>query len=344
MPTLSRQHGRTRRFVLVSLASALCLSGIAYATWSLAPLDRTPSDEFRSGGEFATLEAIDADALEYPEFNRLAYRYSVIPGGAYTPGELRHAIRTDPVVAAHYNDVDQSKLQVRTVAHDQYAYVSYRKGDAVSWTKNKVLLRQGEKVITDGTTLIRAKCGNCISLAPQLPTASDEPDVVEFDRLVEPVAPQQARAEAPPVPLAPAAPVDKPSSGELAVPILPLAAGPLGGVTDPLAAGHLNQPIDETNVPSPSVGSVGPRIPLPPFTPQPPDVLPTPPGLSPPTGGNPPPLVPEDVPPSFALPDGPLPGGPTSTEDPVPVPEAGTLLLVAAGAATLLRRRRSRAR
>ncbi len=71
--------------------------------------------------------------------------------------ELRDAIRLDAVVAAHYKDLDQSQLQVRTIAHDQYAYVSYRKGDAIYWTTNKVLLRQGETVMTDGAKLIRGK-------------------------------------------------------------------------------------------------------------------------------------------------------------------------------------------
>ena len=330
----SHRPSRVRRFVLVSLAGALCVSGIAYGTWALAPTHETPLEEFTSG-DLATLEAVDAAASEYGNVDRLVYRYSVIPGGAYNAGELRHAIQADPVVAAHYEDLDQSKLQVRTVAHDQYAYVSYRKGDAIYWTKNKVLLRQGETVITDGRKLIRGKCGNCISSAPQLPTASGEPDVVEFDRLADPVAPQLTRTEKPLVTPAPA-PVGTPFAATPVEPINPLAVGPLGST--PLVAGNRNQPLNETDVPPPSPSTLGPRVPLPPFTPQPPGVFPTPPDLSPP-GGTPPPLVPEDVPPSFSPPpDGPI----TPVSDPVPVPEAGTLLLVAAGAATLMRRRRSR--
>ena len=312
-------------------------------TWRpLAPVQESALDEFISRRDFATLDAIEAGTLEHRDSNRIVYRYSVIPGGVYTPDELRDAIRLDAVVAKHYNDLDQSKLQVRTVAHDQYAYVSYRKGDSVSWTKNKVLLRQGETILTDGTTLIRAKCGNCISAAPQLPTASDEPDVVEFDRLVDPVAPQQARGEEPVVPLAPGAPVDSPSAMGPAAPIAPLTAGPFVGGTTPLAVGNVDQPTNDTNVPPPSPATLGPRVPLPPLTPQPPDVFTTPPDLSTPPGGTPPPLVPEDVPPSFSPPEGPGPDGPTPVSDPVPVPEAGTLLLVAAGAAALMRRRRCR--
>lgn len=124
MPTLPRQPSdRLRRFVLVSLASALCLSGIAYGTWALAPIHKTSVDEFASPGDFATVEVYDALASAYADGDRLVYRYSVIPGGVYTPGELLHAIQADPVVAAHYNGSDQSKVQVRKVAHDQYAYL-----------------------------------------------------------------------------------------------------------------------------------------------------------------------------------------------------------------------------
>jgi hypothetical protein len=336
-----------RRFVLIFLTSALCLSGLAYRTWSLSRVHETAPDEFISPRDFATLDAIDAGALEHPDSDRPVYRYSVIPGGAYSPDELRQAIQSDSVVAAHYEELDQSKLKVRTVAHDQYAYVSYRKGDAVYWTKNKVLLRQGETVLTDGTTLIRGKCGNCISSEPQLPTASDEPDDVEFDRLVDPIVPQQAREENPPVP-APA-PVGKPSAGTSAGPITLIPTGPFGSSTTPLAAGNLNQSTTDIDPPAASVGSDGARFPLPPLAPQPPDVFPTPPDLSPPSGANPPPgsnpppLVPtDDAPPTFLPPDGPPPHGPTGPDAPVPVPEAGTLLLVAAGAATLMRRRRSR--
>jgi hypothetical protein len=336
--------GRLRRLVLIFLVSGLCLSGIVYGTWTLAPLHETARDEFISSRDFALLDAIDAGTLDHRDSDRLVYRYSVIPGGAFTSDELRHAIQSDSVVAAHYKDLDQSKLHVRTVARDQYAYVSYRKGDAVYWTKNKVLLRQGETVITDGTTLIRGKCGNCISAAPQLPTAPGEPDVVEFDRLVDPDVPQQARGETPLVAPAPA-PVGIPSSEAPVGPITPLTGRLLSVGTTPLAAGNVNQPFNDTDVPPPSVGSVGPRMPLPPFTPQPPDGPPTPPDRSTPPGGTPPPLVPtDDVPPSFFPPNGLPPVGPTGPGDPVPVPEAGTLLLVAAGAATLMRRRRSRAK
>ena len=288
-----------------------------------------------------TIEAIRANASD-----RLVYRYSVIPGGVYTGDELRSAIQDDPVVAAHYRDLDQSKLQVRTVTRDRYAYVSYRKGDEVFWTKHKVLVRQGETVVTDGTKQIRAKCGNCISEAPQLPTADNEPEEVEFDRLTEPVA-QQPRVspEVALVPLAPSDAVSGPVAGESVEALDLLGTGRFGSSALPPFA------VAGTDAPGPSLDLPGPETPLPPIVPEPPaffppppgvftppDMFPTPPGgLFPPSGDNPPldqpipPVPPIDVPPSEPV-------------TPVPVPEPGTLLLIAAGAVTAAYRRRSRSR
>ena len=102
-----------------------------------------------------------------------------------TSGELRRAITADPVVAAHYAKLDRSRIRTEIVPRDRFVHVSYRKGNQVFWTKKKVLLRRGETILTDGTTQIRARCGNCISEEPLAPTAADEPDVVEFDRLTD---------------------------------------------------------------------------------------------------------------------------------------------------------------
>ena len=117
--------------------------------------------------------------------SRPVYRYSVVPGGTHSPGELRDAIEKDAVVAAHYEKLDQSRLRAEVVPSDRYVHVSYRKGDRVYWSSKKVLLRKGETILTDGTTQVRARCGNCIAEQPAGPTSAEEPDVVEFDRLVD---------------------------------------------------------------------------------------------------------------------------------------------------------------
>ncbi len=300
-------------------------------------------------------DEIAASVLESRPSQRPNYRYSVIPGGAYDALELRMAIQNDPVVAAHYEQIDQSKLRVERVARDRYVHVSYRKGNQILWTRNKVLLRQGETILTDGRTQIRARCGNCISEDPELPTATEEPETVEFDRLTDAPRPGETLI----VPIAPVAALPENPAIAGAVPAAglpePLAVGrsSLGGAPTPLIA---SKPTDGGSAPSPD-GPVGgsPRpfdIP-PPFgaTPGLPGLYDPLPGddLFPPLRGTP------SIPPGFDIPYPPPGGGPElpppwitdltppGPVNPVPVPEPGTLLLVGGGVAMLLRRLRSRA-
>jgi hypothetical protein len=295
------------------------------------------------------------------------YRYSVVPGGTHSPGELRGAIARDAVVAAHYRDLDHSRLRTEVVASDRYVHVSYRKGDRVFWTAKKVLLRKGETILTDGTTEIRARCGNCISEEPAGPTSSEEPDDVEFDRLVD--APQPAPGS-PEVVLVPGAlppwqapAVGGPSSPEpfagsgvgsgfgAALQGAPLEnRGPgIGAETpDPLVAATKSGTPNGGSPGSPDTGSPGK-----PGDNDPPHDLPEPPGPPGPDDPFPPfdpfPPGPDNpYPPEYPPPGGPeYPGPPPeyppgSPQNPTPVPEPGTLLLVGGGAAELIRRFRRR--
>jgi hypothetical protein len=54
-------------------------------------------------------------------------------------------------------------------------YVSYRKDNRIFWTSHPIHLHEGETLLTDGTLDARARCGNRISLVPQLPVAQAEP-------------------------------------------------------------------------------------------------------------------------------------------------------------------------
>ena len=127
--------------------------------------------------------ATSIEAVSLPA--RANYNYSVIPGGARNAQELAHAIQTDDVVADHYRDVDPSTMRPQTVSVERMAHVSYRINDRVFWTKKPVRIYEGETILTNGETEIRARCGNAISMAPLLPTSDDEPESTEFDALTD---------------------------------------------------------------------------------------------------------------------------------------------------------------
>ena len=295
-------------------------------------------------GEFDPLDSIEVASLESGRPN---YRYSVIPGGAYNEVELRTAIQNDPVVAAHYEHLDQSKLRVERVSHDRYVHVSYRKGDKVFWTKDKVLLRQGETILTDGRTQVRARCGNCISEEPLQPTADQEPETVEFDRLTdwgpEPRATNSGETVLLPSVLSPA--TESPVPGSIAQLLGapdPLAMGYFGGAEAPLPLASTRGGGGSEPVPNPLPGI---DVPTPPGTPgfpglPPGDLFPNPPGTVPPgLDFVPPPGLNPEVPPTVI--DDLLPPG--SPGEPVPVPEPGTLFLLGGGVAAMFRMLRSRA-
>jgi hypothetical protein len=120
---------------------------------------------------------------------RKVYQYSVVPGGVFTPEELRAARRADPVVAMHFADFGQNTT-LTTLKEDMYVYVSYRKGDKVYYTKKKHKVCKGEVVITDGKNYARTRCANRLSKIFRPPAlAFDEPQAPQFDYVDPPASP-----------------------------------------------------------------------------------------------------------------------------------------------------------
>ena len=336
-----RHRSRNRAFLAVCVFAGIALAIVALVGFPIPVPSETQPAALSS--EPDGVGSTDFAAALPP---REVYKYSVIDGGVYNATELSDAINRDPIVAAHYHAIDTAKVQAEIVNADRLAYMSYRRGDQIYWTKHKVRLRQGETILTDGVTQVRSRCGNCISLEPMQPTAEDEPEMVEFEALTSnptalPTLPSSPRAfTIPPGLLLPppfgTAPID---------PIGPLAIGPiaenvgdsptnLDNPSDPGGARPIDLfPVPPGDSPFPDDGS----SPDEPFTPGPPF------GAEPPSGPKEPPLVelpppfnpPIDVPEDF-VPDEPL----NPPDDVVPVPEPGTLLLIGSGAIGLLARRR----
>ena len=282
---------------------------------------------------------------------RTVFRHSVIPGGVRTAGELQAAIDSDSVVAAHHSGVTPSRVVPIKLSSDRRVYMSYRVGDKVYWTKNKVLLRKGEDVLADGEKHIRARCGNGMSLDPMLPTAEAEPAPAEFEEFFPLIASRtfvnnaiRALSGETPDYLS----IPDPSMG-LFVPTQGGPGGTPGFFWDPTSQSDPPSDVAEL-APDPADpgtfvpgildpgGNLPPSVPGDPAKPGDPSD-PGDPSGPPPLTEFPPPGVPE-------LPPGLPPGLPPTFDpndpgdDPVAAPEPGTLLLLGGGIGAYLARRR----
>jgi hypothetical protein len=130
--------------------------------------------------------------------SRAVYRYSVVPGGVRDARELKWVADHDPVVKSHYAGFDYDHARAVRLVLARTAYVSYRIGNKVYWTRHRVKLKKGETVITDGKITARSRCANRVEETPQQATSSLEPPAVRFE---EPVQPAIGTAmETPPLP------------------------------------------------------------------------------------------------------------------------------------------------
>jgi PEP-CTERM motif-containing protein len=340
------------RLFIGSVVGVMALCVAAGALWPIrSPISHEASTSDGAPAPDNILASPDISAAEssHGASPRRVYRYSVVPGGVYSPEEVEAAIRGDQVVAAHYAAIEPRALHTERLAADRLVYMSYRVGDAIYWTKQQVRLPKGELVLTDGVNQLRARCGNCISLVPQLPTSDNEPAQEAFNTPVD-TAPEVIAARVP-FPSPTRAPI-----GELP-PSRRFPEPTAVGSFPPGAVGNIpyGVPIFGTTPGNPSndISTVLPDFPVPPPASLVPSVHggPTSPGL-PPTNGFPR-DYPFGPPSNFGDPDGvDDPGGPDDpsdppfddpflhpSEQPVPVPEPGTLLLVGGGISAVIARR-----
>jgi len=177
---------------------AFSMVGLRYLSPSLFHASRSgePSRQASEASRDLILHA-QQEALRSME-GRTVYRYSVVPGGVRDVRELKWAAEHDPVVAAHYAGFDYDHARAVRLVLARTAYVSYRIGNKVYWTRHRVTLKKGETVLTDGKITARARCANRVEEAPQVMMSSAEPPPMMFD---EPMLPALGTAMTnPPVP------------------------------------------------------------------------------------------------------------------------------------------------
>ena len=111
----------------------------------------------------------------------VVYPYSVVPGGVRSPEDLHQASLHDRVVGRHFSGFDFRRAKVVELEQAKLAYLSYRMGNKVFWTKKQVHLRKGEKLITDGIISARTRCANQVSATPQKAISAEEPPAEAFE-------------------------------------------------------------------------------------------------------------------------------------------------------------------
>ena len=243
----SRRHRRNRRirralliFLCAAFTFALSSVALQFLSPSLFHTARNAEPDRKTVEASRNLFLASQKEMLREMDGRPVYRYSVVAGGVRDVRELKWAAEHDPVVAAHYVGFDYDHARVVKLVLARTAYVSYRIGNRVYWTRHRVSLKKGETVITDGKMTARTRCANRVEEVPQQATSESEPPAAKFD---EPVHPDMGTAmTAPPVPfqsalmnrnpvpgLGPAVPLSSydPISNEGFTPILP---APLPGV------------------------------------------------------------------------------------------------------------------
>ncbi|MBN9656896.1 MAG: PEP-CTERM sorting domain-containing protein [Acidobacteria bacterium] len=282
------------------------------------------------------LEQLWTQRQEIPD--RLVFPYSVVPGGVQTPEEAVAAARLDPSVAAHYRGIDLNRAVVTKLNQPRLAYVSYRLKGRIYWTRKKLTIAAGERVITDGSNYIRSRCGNRLIEAPQSELSAQEPPESVLNTPEIPVlALTMPPAGAPLVEFAP--PSDSPGgSGTRTVtpdfyppdfyppgvyPPVPIGSGFIippviccGGAINPVPPGTVPPPTNPPVTPPPAVE---PPVNPPPVTPPPVNPPPTTPPIEPP------PVTPPVVPPPVNPPPvTPPPVNPPPVEPPPVTPPPDT--------------------
>lgn len=183
--------------VLACFAMGFSLAALRVFSPSLFRAEQGGPDRQLSEASRTRLLQINEETLRRPSSGRPVYPYSLVPGGVEDARELKFVAEHDPVVAAHYAGFDYDHARTVRLVLARTVYVSYRIGNRVYWSRRRVKLHRGEKVITDGKITARARCANRVEEVPQQATSDEEPPVAKFDEAEYPI--QGTAAQNPPV-------------------------------------------------------------------------------------------------------------------------------------------------
>lgn len=178
---LSRRMGVAVAFLILVFVAAWLWAW--RASDNLSPNDTSSwssKDSSQSLADMATQQALIQPGTARRSV-RVVYPYSIVPGGVRSPKELLEATAHDPVAARHYAGFDFRKAHVIELQESKLVYLSYRLHDKVYWTKKKVSLHKGEKLLTDGRTTARTRCANQVSDQAKPNVSAEEPPAFRFE-------------------------------------------------------------------------------------------------------------------------------------------------------------------
>jgi hypothetical protein len=155
----------TRRILVLAICAVICASSLHVIIRALRQTEPITRYAVRPG---AIIPAADR-AL------RPNYPYSVIPGGAYSPAELRFVTQHDPMVQSHYSDFDVNAARLVVLTADRFQYASFRMKDHIFWTNHRLRIPKGEVLLSDGQNYARTRCGNRLSDTPKAETTPSQP-------------------------------------------------------------------------------------------------------------------------------------------------------------------------
>ena len=166
-----RQNRLVRRWLAAMVLAVLTVGVSTFALMYFGPSlfharQSVPSslERYELGRNRAT--AVN-QILSHAQPSRPVYPYSVVPGGVEDVKELKWVAEHDPIVGAHYAGFDYARAQVVRLTLARTVYVSYRIGNRIYWTRRRVRLHKGEKLITDGRMTARSRCANRVEETPQ---------------------------------------------------------------------------------------------------------------------------------------------------------------------------------
>jgi membrane-associated protease RseP (regulator of RpoE activity) len=103
---------------------------------------------------------------------------ALIPGGITSVEEFRQRVAEDPTLNSFFGSCDVG-ASFQPLPDDILAFIAFRRGQEIKWTRRPLLVHKGEFVLTFCGKTVLARCGNLISWTPMQPSEDVPPSLLE---------------------------------------------------------------------------------------------------------------------------------------------------------------------